>query len=184
MKDLSELNREIIGLAPGGEIATENIPAIMNLIVEYLKERFKVAYDEVAIMRLVENEHLYFVTPRELIKSGSIPVNASQSVAAKTVTTMKATCYNDFQAQKHITFFEGIKIVAQSKGLIQRMLSAPVALQGKAVGIIQVSRKGVDLSQCGGPFGQSDLEDLVHFCAAVAPHLNKLFDKMQATAAI
>lgn len=184
MKNLAQLNNEITAISPSGEVPADNVTAIMDLMVDYLKERFKVAYDEVAMMRLVENEHLYFVTPRELVKSGSIPVNASQSVAAKTATSMKATCYNDFQAQKHITFFEGIKIAAQSKGLIQRMLSAPIALQGKAVGVIQISRKGVDLTQCGGPFGQSDLEDLVQFCATVAPHLGKLFDKMPATAAI
>ena len=178
MKTIGQLNTELSALCPGDVIDNDKVEKTLQLMNSYLQERFQVAYDEVALFRQVDDDYLCFVIPRELANKGTIPLNANQSIAAKTATTMKATCFNDFQAQRHITFFEGIKFTTDIKGLIQRMLCAPIVWEKKSIGVIQISRKGPDQAQCGPPFGQSDLEDLVHFCQATAKYLHALFRKI------
>lgn len=175
MKSIAQLNSELTTICPGDTVGTDVAEKALQLMSDYLRERFQVAPDEVALFKLVDDDHLSFVLPRELVNKGTIPVNASQSVAAKTVTSMKAACFNDFQSQRHITFFEGIKINAEVKGLIQRMLCAPIVHDKKVIGIIQISRKGPDQVQCGAPFAPSDLDNLVQFCQSTAHHLVKVF---------
>ncbi|MDH4101114.1 MAG: GAF domain-containing protein [Nitrospirota bacterium] len=178
MKNIDQLNKELASLCPGGAIDGGKADKALEIMGSYLQERFQVAYDEVALFRLVNNDYLCFVIPRELATKGTIPVNASQSIAAKTVTSMKATCFNDFQAQRHITFFEGIKFKEDIKGLIQRMLCAPLIAGENTIGVVQISRKGPDLSQCGPPFGQADLEALAQFCQTASKYLETIFKSM------
>ena len=125
---------------------------------------FKIGLDEIALYKL-EQGLLKFLFPAELKTAGSIPLSSSSAVSAHTATSKKAELFNNFARVKHASVFEsmktGLKQEKQSDHLpIQKLISAPVLdSDGDVVGVIQICRKGTDLS-CGPDFSLEDLRRL------------------------
>ena len=124
-----------------------------------------VSRNEVAVLR-VEKGSLRFVFPPELRAAGMIPMSSS-AVAARTVSTGTSLLSNSFARVKHASLFETVKLGAaeDTQGSeqmpIQKIMSVPVSLpEGKVVGVIQISRKGVDYSLAGTDFTTDDLKRL------------------------
>ena len=74
---------------------------------------------------------------------------------------------------KHVSLFESVKLGTrednQASEPIQKIMSVPVSqLGGKIVGVIQVSRKGLDSSLAGGDFTSEDLKRLEQAATVVA----------------
>jgi hypothetical protein len=68
---------------------------------------------------------------------------------------------------KHVSLFEAVKLGAEAEDRsqeqmpIQKIMSVPVAASGGAVmGVVQVSRKGLDASLAGADFTSGDLKQL------------------------
>ena len=74
-----------------------------------LAKTFSVQMDEVAIMKL-EKTQLVFMYPSKLGQVGSIPLNTSSSVAARTASTKRAEAINNFAQTKHASVFESVKL--------------------------------------------------------------------------
>jgi transcriptional regulator with GAF, ATPase, and Fis domain len=146
-----------------------------------LAKTFSVQSDEVAVMKLEKNQ-LVFLYPSKLGQVGSIPLNTSSSVAARTATTKRAEAINNFAQTKHASVFESVKLsekksdpnigaVKEEKHVIQKMMTVPVVGAAGVVGVIQVSRKGTSAPTAGNDFSQMDLQKLV----AIATTLAKCF---------
>lgn len=127
---------------------------------------FGVRNTEVALLRL-EKGLLTFIFPHELKTAGSIPVSSSSAVAVHTVLTKKVELFNNFVKVKHVSIFETVKFSpAEETGLleqapIQKLMSAPITDGDQNVlGIIQVSRKALDLKFAGRDFTLEDLQQL------------------------
>ena len=101
-----------------------------------LAKTFSVQLDEVAIMKL-EKTQLVFLYPSKLGQVGSIPLNTSSSVAARTASTKRAEAINNFAQTKHASVFESVKLsdkktdpghsgAKEEKHVIQKMMTAPV----------------------------------------------------------
>src|SRR5580700_166212 len=142
-----------------------------------LAKIFRVQYTEVALLRL-ETGLLRFVFPEYLRTTGAIPLS-SKAVAAHTALSKKAEIFNNFARVKHASIFETIKpssdaseeAVAPSP--IQKLMSVPIMNQQLVVvGVIQISRKGLD-SKLAQDFSREDLHDLelVAGLLATAPAL-------------
>src|SRR5580692_4774569 len=142
-----------------------------------LAKIFRVQYTEVALLRL-ESGLLRFVFPEHLRTTGAIPLS-SKAVAAHTALSKKAEIFNNFARVKHASIFETIKpssdaseeAVAPSP--IQKLMSVPIMNQQLVVvGVIQISRKGLD-SKLAQDFSREDLHDLelVAGLLATAPAL-------------
>src|SRR5580658_5893256 len=119
-----------------------------------LAQILRVRRSEVALLRL-EKGSLRFVFPSELRSAGVLPLSGS-AVAARTASTRTSLLSNTFMRVKHVSLFEAVKIGAveedrsQDQMPIQKIMSVPVALSGgKVVGVVQVSRKGLDGSGAG-----------------------------------
>jgi hypothetical protein len=130
-----------------------------------LAQILKVSRDEVAVLR-VEKGSLRFVFPPELRAAGVIPMTGS-AVAARTASTGTSLLSNSFARVKHVSLFESVKLGAvdddrHSERLpIQKIMSVPVSRpEGKVVGVIQISRKGLDSSLAGMDFTSEDLKRL------------------------
>jgi hypothetical protein len=132
-----------------------------------LAQILNVARNEVAVLRL-EKGSLRFVFPPELRAAGVIPVSSS-AVAARTAATGTSLLSNSFARVKHVSLFESVRLgtkddnVNQASELmpIQKIMSVPVSQPGgKVVGVIQISRKGLDSSLAGGDFTSQDLKRL------------------------
>lgn len=131
---------------------------------------FNVGENEVGILRL-EGINLVFCHPASLQLAGSIPLNASTSVAARTATSCRAEIINNFAQVEHISEFETVYLGAtsqenaqdKSRGKaqpIQKMMSAPVRFGDRVCGVIQVSRKGATPAEAGADFTGKDLAQL------------------------
>ncbi len=138
-----------------------------------LAQILQVNRNEVAILR-IEKGSLRFVFPAELRAAGVIPL-ASSAVAARTAATGTSLLSNSFARVKHVSLFESVKLGAKEDKQaseqmpIQKIMSVPVSLpDGKALGVIQVSRKGLDSSLAGGDFTSEDLKRLEQSAAILA----------------
>jgi hypothetical protein len=131
-----------------------------------LAKLFGVRLTEVALMRL-EKGFLKFVLPDQLKTAGTIPVSSSSAVSAHTATTKKVELFNSFAKVKHARVFETVKLInpedadQSEQATIQKLMSAPVLdAEKKVLGVIQICRKGFDLSSSGPDFTLDDLAQL------------------------
>jgi GAF domain-containing protein len=140
-----------------------------------LAKVFRVQYTEVALMRL-EKGLLRFIFPEHLRTTGAIPLS-SKAVAAHTALSKKAEIFNNFARVKHASIFETIKPESTSEEAppapIQKLMSVPIMDRTSGVvGVIQISRKGLD-PRYAQDFSRDDLHDLevVAGLLATAPAL-------------
>jgi hypothetical protein len=130
-----------------------------------LSKLTQVGPHEVALLRL-ENNLLKFLYPEELKTAGSIPLSSQSAVAAHTAVNRKVELFNNFSKIKHASIFETVKLGnadgdQQRPATIQKLMSAPVLDPGgKVLGVIQICRKGFDLSSTGRDFTLDDLQQL------------------------
>jgi len=145
-----------------------------------IAKAFGVKEDEVGILRL-EKQMLSFVFPARLATVGSIPVNTSTSVAARTANTKRAEIINNFAQSKHASVFEAVELAGKPKiagqhphpeeklaHVIQKLMSVPVMGPAGVVGVIEVSRKGKSAPEAGADFSPPDLQKLVTIAASLA----------------
>jgi GAF domain len=130
-----------------------------------LAQILRVRRNEVALLRL-EAGSLRFIFPPELRSAGVLPLTGS-AVAARTAATRTPLLSNTFMRVKHVSLFEAVKLgdEEEERNLeqlpIQKIMSVPVACSaGKVVGVVQVSRKGLDASLAGADFSNEDLKQL------------------------
>jgi hypothetical protein len=138
-----------------------------------LAQMLNVARNEVAVLRL-EKGSLRFVYPPELRAAGVIPVSSS-AVAARTAATGTSLLSNSFARMKHASLFESVRLGGKDQNQaselmpIQKIMSVPVSQpEGKVVGVIQVSRKGLDSSLAGVDFTTDDLKRLEQAASILA----------------
>ena len=142
-------------------------------LCDELSKAFRVQATEVALLRR-DGDYLRFVFPPELREVGLIPLS-SATVAAHTAVTRRVEIFNRFARVKHASVFEGVRLQKtepkeQAPSLpIQKLMSAPVLdACDKVLGVIQISRKGHDVSAAGPDFTRDDLQQLQHAAQLVA----------------
>lgn len=128
---------------------------------------FGVFDDEVAILRIVNNNHLTFLYPEKLKQVGIIPLNNSTAVAARTALLRRPEVLNNFAQIKHASIFEAVPVQSKNRppeksaSTIQKIITAPVLGPNGAIGVVQVSRKGVSPQAAGRDFTPGDLQTLI-----------------------
>lgn len=134
----------------------------LSRLAAQLSMPFKAKKDEVAILRLsTDGRMISFVYPTRLTKVGSIPLTTSQSLAAKTIRDKRGELVNNFAVYKHPTVFEAVDLSAEEKATqIQKIVSAPMIVEGKVVGVLQISRKARPGDPIGPDFTLSDMAEL------------------------
>jgi hypothetical protein len=130
-----------------------------------LAQVLHVRRSEVALFRL-EKGSLRFIFPPELRSAGVLPLTGS-AVAARTAATRTPLLSNAFTRVKHVSLFEAVKLGAEEEDRsqeqmpIQKIMSVPVVRsEGNVMGVVQVSRKGLDASLAGTDFTGEDLKQL------------------------
>jgi hypothetical protein len=149
-------------LLPLGSVLSEGVTPLDVSMV--LAKVFRVQYAEVALLRL-DGGLLKFIFPEHLRTTGAIPIS-SKAVAAHTALSKKAEIFNNFARVSHASIFETIKPVGEEAespappSPIQKLMSVPILDQQSAViGVIQISRKGLD-PRFTQDFSREDLHDL------------------------
>jgi hypothetical protein len=126
-------------------------------------QMLRVRRSEVALLRL-DKGSLRFIFPPELRSAGVLPLTGT-AVAARTAATRTPLQSNTFMRVRHVSLFEGVKQGAEEEDRsldqmpIQKIMSVAVAPSGGTVmGVVQVSRKGLDASLAGADFTSDDLK--------------------------
>ncbi len=134
-------------------------------IAERIAKNLGVKSDEVALMGVSTRwRHLHFLVPESLKKVGFIPLSSTSAIAAKTARESRPDIINNFAGVRHATVFEGVKIGGETSDIIQKLISAPILSGDKVVGVIQVSRKGLNPSVAGPDFSADDLGKVLALC--------------------
>jgi len=138
-----------------------SIPSIGERIAKDLK----VKPDEVAILAISEkHKSLNFLVPEALRNVGSIPLSSTSALAARTARESRPDIQNNFATVRHATVFEGVNADEWKASAIQKIISAPILFEGKVIGVIQISRKAVTLTEAGPDFTPDDLGRVLAIC--------------------
>lgn len=163
-------------LAPLGELvdrftkdATPPDEDSRKKLGEELAKIFRVQLDEVAILGITPGGNfLQFILPKELRAIGTIPINSTSALAARTARDRKADTLNNFSVVRHASVFEGVPLGRNPGETIQKIMSAPILDGTKVVGVVQISRKGHTTADAGPDFTQHDLRQLVGLSESLA----------------
>ena len=143
--------------------------ALGNLVAGAIAKNFKVKPDEVAILRMAPTgKQLEFIVPERLGKVGTIPMTSTNALAVRTARDRRAEFVNNFTAATHPTVFEAVKLSKEGGDPIQKIVSVPVVVEGKTVGVLQISRKGKTTQAAGPDFAAKDVEELNQVAAALS----------------
>lgn len=168
---VSELERIARALdAEDADSAQPSLPAIAEKIARIIGVR----KEEVAILAVSTRwKHLHFLVPEALKSVGFIPLSSTSALAAKTVRESRPEIDNNFSAARHANVFENIKLNGETQELIQKIVSAPILLDGKVIGVIQVSRKGGAPSSAGPDFTAEHLGTLLALCKPLGKFVHR-----------
>ncbi len=128
---------------------------------EHIAKAFGVRPDEVAILVVnSQDKFLKFIIPEKLQMIGTIPLSSPNALAARTARERRAEFLNNFTTARHASVFEGVPLGRRHGELIHKIMSAPISVDDKVVGVVQISRKGRSTADAGPDFTPSDLRDL------------------------
>ena len=145
------------------ESMVSDSPSVDRVCVK-LGQLLRVRRSEIALLRL-EKGNLRFIFPPELRSAGVLPLTGS-AVAARTAATRTPLLSNSFLRVKHVSLFEAVKLgvaAEEDRSMdqmpIQKIMSVPVTRSGgEVMGVVQVSRKGLDAPSAGADFSGEDLK--------------------------
>jgi GAF domain-containing protein len=148
----------------------------LNRLAARIATSFKAKKEEVAILRLsADAKMLSFVFPVKLAVVGAIPVTTTHSLAAKNIREKRGEIVNNFPTYKHPTVFEAVDLSEQEKAVpIQKIMSSPMVVDGKQMGVIQISRKARPGEPVGPDFTQADLAQLAAMGSILGKYLAEL----------
>jgi transcriptional regulator with GAF, ATPase, and Fis domain len=151
-------------------------PLAVERVIELIRKQFAVHSHEVAILVTMPDERfLRFVVPENLQSVGRIPLTSTGAVAARTVREKRAELINHFAVVPHSSVFEAVPIAEDARGVaIQKLMSVPIMLDKKVVGVIQVSRKGATAAEAGPDFVPQQLRELKTVADTLAPCIRAL----------
>jgi hypothetical protein len=143
----------------------------LNRAVELISRNFGVQTHEVAILGLTPDEKsLQFLAPESLRAVGQIPLSSTKALAARTFREKRPELVNHFSVVPHASVFEGVPINENERAeAIQKIMSAPITLGTRVIGVLQVSRKGKAAADAGPDFTFPQLRELKTVADALAP---------------
>jgi len=162
----SELNRLVSHWA---ERSADMDSASLAAFCDKLAAIFHVKADEVAILALGgDGKHLRFLVPEKLKAVGTIPLNSTTALVARTARERRPDILNQFAGSRHASVFEGVRLGRGEGEMIQKIMSVPIISGEQVIGVVQISRKGRTKQEAGADFGSGDLRTLQELSPTLA----------------
>jgi hypothetical protein len=137
-------------------------------IVKYTAQQFSCKMDEVAILLVASDERsLRFVAPRRFVDLGTIPLSKRDAIAVGVVGRKTGEFSNTIPMVKHVSFFESVKLRDRVVP-IQKMVTVPILLGARVLGVAQISRKGDTAAESGPDFTPADVRKAQEIFEATA----------------
>ena len=165
--DLARMLEEV--RKAGGKLGAQHLEDIAARI----GRTFRAKSDEVAALRVsLDGKHLRFVFPQKMAKIGQLPITTTNSLAVRTVRDKRGEIVNNFATYKHPTVFESVQLSSEETSApILKIMSAPMLVDNRVVGVIQISRRGRPGEAVGGDFTPKDLKELTDASAILGHFL-------------
>ena len=162
----TSLVNELQRLADALESGTgEPVEIPLDAMAGKIAKSLGVRTDEVAILGVSTRwRHLHFLLPQGLKNVGFIPLSSTSALAARTARENRSEINNNFSAVRHATVFEGVKAATTTGESIQKIISAAITCDGKVVGVMQISRKGMTPHEAGADFTAEELGKVQALC--------------------
>lgn len=170
------LKEELEAIFKESAKSRDSLKAAGKVISKFISEIINVKQDEVAILLLTSTEStLKFIWPLPLFDSNAaLPANYQSAFASSVLKTMKGKVDNKVAESKHLKFFENVKGLETSGLSIQKMIGVPLMLEGKCIGVLEVSRKGRTAESAGPNFTAEDGQKLVAIAKEFVPIIFKM----------
>ncbi len=174
MKDLNELIGAL-AIEVAKEDKEEAFKNVIRKIEAFYTENFFLNEFEVAIF-LTNDEKtvLSFACPEYLVNSGMIPVSSTEAYGATIYRTGRGVIENGLQQQKHLHIFEIIRTPDDTIKPVWKMIGALIAVEEEKVGVIEISRRGLNQGEAGEDFTESDLRFLENTIMKLAPYIKRV----------
>lgn len=141
----------------------------LSAFSEGLSSIFNVKASEVAVLTVSgKGKFLSFLVPEKLQVVGTIPLNSTTALVARTARERRPDIQNAFAGYRHASVFEGVPLNEGECEMIQKIMSAPILSGKEVVGVVQISRKGRTQHAAGPDFGPGDLRKLEGLAATLA----------------
>lgn len=142
----------------------------LKYAAEGLAAVFGVRQHEVGLFSVSQKKHeITFVWPLSMAKIGHIPLNAVNSLVAKTANEQKSYLDNAFAGSRHLFIFEHMLAEKSERIPVQKILSVPITAAGIVVGVVQITRKAASPVEAGEDFTQGNLAVLEALATTLAP---------------
>jgi hypothetical protein len=140
-----------------------------RVIADEVAGFFSIRSHEVGLFSVNHKKHeISFLLPAGMASKGHIPLNAVNSLVAKTANTLVPAIDNAFATTRHLFMFEHMLSEKSDRISVQKIMSVPIVAEGVAKGVIQVGRKGVSPVEAGEDFTAHELADLVKIAELLA----------------
>jgi GAF domain-containing protein len=144
----------------------------LRFVAEEVAHFFAVRSHEVGIFRVNSKKHeIVFLWPQGMANCGHIPLNAINSLVAKTANDRAASLDNKFAGSRHLFMFEHMLAEKSERIPLQKIMSAPIITGDEVFGVLQISRKAPSLTEAGADFTPADLDALNAISATIANYL-------------
>jgi hypothetical protein len=143
----------------------------LTVIADDVASFFSLRSHEIGLFSVNHKKHeISFMLPEGMAKTGHIPLNAVNSLVARTANDMVPSLDNSFVKTRHLFMFEHMLAEKSDRITVQKIMSVPILSEGVAKGVIQVGRKGASLVEAGADFTEQNLADLVSIAAVIAEY--------------
>ena len=144
----------------------------LRFVAEELALFFAVRTHEVGIFRVTPQKHeIVFIWPQGMTGYGHIPLNAINSLVAKTANDRAAALDNSFAGSRHLFIFEHMLAEKSERIPLQKIMSAPIINGDEVLGVLQISRKAPSLTEAGADFTTRDLVSLNAISTMIANYI-------------
>lgn len=153
-------------------LAAVTVPADrLRVVAEEVAAFFGVRPHEIGLFSVDAKRHeITFRWPLSMAKVGHIPLNAVNSLVAKTANDRTATLDNSFARTRHLFMFEHMLADKTERITAQKVMSVPIIIDDTVSGVIQVVRKGASPVEAGDDFTQQNLVDLERVAKILAAY--------------
>lgn len=153
-----------------GIAAQATVAEKLKFAVEGLSTVFGVRQHEVGLFSVSQKKHeITFVWPLSMSKIGHIPLNAVNSLVAKTANEQKSYLDNAFAGSRHLFIFEHMLAEKSERIPVQKIISVPITADGTVVGVVQITRKAASPVEAGDDFTQGNLSALEALATILSP---------------
>lgn len=168
-------------LAPESQLKPwEKSDKVLTLVADFLIQALARNTDKgrVGVLMVIPgSNHLTFAYPRHLAKGNVIPIDVN-SFAGRCLTRKEVLVENSVASEPHLDFYERVRDSAGRTASIQKMITAPlVTAEGRAIGVIQVSRVGTTPPEAGPDFTPMDANNLAKGCKILAPYIARAWTR-------